>query len=263
MPSYKEPHHFNTDEKYVTIPDRRSYERLFSNANSKHKAIGEASTGYLYSKAAVPNIENYNPDSRYIVCLRNPIEMAYSLHEHQYFDGVEHIADFQTAWEMQELRLPGKPSRSSRIDPRRLAYGAVCSLGEQMGRLYAIVPRERVLTIVLDDLKANAGEQYRRVLDFLDLENDGRTEFPVLNTAKERRSRWLFHSVQFIGDVKRILGISWGMGILDSLHQKNTLYRPRQQLSESMRNTLNKYFKEDIARLGFYLGRDFSHWMQP
>src|SRR5690349_11404630 len=54
---HKEPHYYNTDGKRVVL-EYRHYLSLFENATGFHKIIGEASTGYLYSKQAVPNIIN-------------------------------------------------------------------------------------------------------------------------------------------------------------------------------------------------------------
>ncbi|MGR8952993.1 MAG: sulfotransferase, partial [Gammaproteobacteria bacterium] len=100
MSPHKEPLHFNTGEAWITTPDRRDYEKLFKGASERHIAVGEASTWYLYSMTAVANIEAYVSDARYIVCLRNPVEMAYSLHEQQIVCGNEHIEDFERAWKL-------------------------------------------------------------------------------------------------------------------------------------------------------------------
>lgn len=92
MSPIKEPHYFNTDTKYNSCRSLQEYQRLFAGVTSNHLAIGEASTGYLYSKVAVENIEKYSPGARYIVCLRNPIQMAVALHEEELSLGHETMA---------------------------------------------------------------------------------------------------------------------------------------------------------------------------
>ena len=47
----------------------------FRATNAEHTAIGEASPYYLLSNCPVDNILNENMGSKFIVCLRNPIEM--------------------------------------------------------------------------------------------------------------------------------------------------------------------------------------------
>ena len=107
MPAAKELHHFNTDDNHIITPNRVIYEQFFIGATQRHKAVGEASVWYLHSNVAVSNIEVYSPNSKYIVCLRNPVDMAYSLHEQHIFNGNEHILSFENAWRMNEKRLKG------------------------------------------------------------------------------------------------------------------------------------------------------------
>jgi hypothetical protein len=261
MSPIKEPHHFNSDDDSI-VKDREHYETLFRGAGDQHKAVGEASVWYLNSHVAVPDIERYVPSPQYIVCIRNPIEMAYSLHEQQIVNGNEHIQDFATAWSHQEERLAGKKVTRWCREPKHLAYGPACSIGSQLERLYTTVPKSRVLVIVLDDMKVDPDRQYRRVLRFLGVENDGRTAFPVLNTAKERRLPWLRQIVRFAGNIKQRVGLRKGFGVLRKIDNLNTRYRARQPLSEPMRRSLQEYFRDDVEKLGFLLERDFGHWLK-
>jgi hypothetical protein len=79
MSSMKEPHFFNNDDRQAirTLDD---YEALFWSATEEHIAIGEASVWYLSSADAVPAILQYQPEAKFIVMLRNPVEMAPALH---------------------------------------------------------------------------------------------------------------------------------------------------------------------------------------
>ncbi|HEY1419866.1 MAG TPA: sulfotransferase, partial [Candidatus Dormibacteraeota bacterium] len=53
------------------------YESLFGGATVE-KAIGEASTWYLYDEGAPHRIKHHVPDAKLIAVLRNPVERAYS-----------------------------------------------------------------------------------------------------------------------------------------------------------------------------------------
>lgn len=262
MSPVKEPHHFNTDQNYLNFPNRSDYERLFLDANEGHRAVGEASVWYLYSRVAVPNIEQYAPGARYVVCLRNPVEMAYSLHEQKRVSGSEHIEDFVEAWNAQQARQNGENVSRWCWEPTHLAYGAVCSLGRQLERLYRQVPRERVLPLVLDDFGVDARQVYRSVLSFLNVDDDGRTEFSVWNPAKERRSWVLRRAVLLMGSAKRQLGIKRGLGVLNAIDRSNIRYRPRPPMSYEMRKTLQNYFRADVKKLSGLLNRDLSHWVE-
>ncbi len=118
IPHVKEPHHFNTDDAPL-FASRSSYERLFRAASDQHLAIGEASASYLYSNDAVPNIEAAYPGSRFIVLLRNPVEMAPAWHAQILLSGVgETERDFATAWALQEARRQGRNVPSVTLNPR-------------------------------------------------------------------------------------------------------------------------------------------------
>src|SRR6476620_1237476 len=88
---YKEPHYFNLDSEYRFTFSEKQYLENFKNATSFHKYLVDASVWYLYSKVAVDEILKYNPESKFIVMLRNPVDMFYSLHQQLLFSGIENI----------------------------------------------------------------------------------------------------------------------------------------------------------------------------
>lgn len=257
----KEPHHFNSDD-HRSYPDLAAYEALFQGATEEHLAIGEASTWYLYSKEAANNIEAYRSDARYIVCLRNPIEMAYSLHEQKVFLGYEHILDFEKAWSLNADRAEGKMTSTWCRNPRHLDYGSACLIGEQLERLLSTVQRSKVHTLLLDDVKDNPRQHYLKVLSFLGLPDDGREIFPLRNPAKERKSKLAHTLMQAMVLLKETLGIRKSFGLLGGLEKKNVTYRDRDPLSPAMRLVLENHFRDDIKRLSGLLDRDLSHWFK-
>ena len=97
MSPVKEPHHYSGDFNYGDYRDLNKYLSLFKEANESHIAVGEASAWYLNSKKAIFNIEAENPNAKYIVLLRNPVEMAPSLHQQLIFSGKEDIKNFEEA----------------------------------------------------------------------------------------------------------------------------------------------------------------------
>jgi len=267
MSPLKEPHFYNTDLGNCKLT-RREYELLFHGATDKHKAVGEASTSYLFSRVAVPRIEKELPGSRYIVMIRNPVDMAYSFHEELVTLGYEHIKDFAKAWQLSEERAKGRAVTQWCHEPKLLDYKSVCRLGEQLERLFKIVPRERVLVLVLDDVKENPRREYLKVLNFLGVSDDGRTEFPVYNPAKERRWPWLRRAVLAMGrasrSVKKALGIPTvrGTGILNRIDKLNIRYRPRPPMPPELRAEITEYFRDDVLLLSRLLDRDFSTWLK-
>src|SRR5579872_2288731 len=256
----KEPHFFNTDHKRF-INSLEGYEKLFDGATARHTAVGEGSVWYLYSETAVANILAYNPDARFIAMLRNPVDMAPSLHEELVFTGREDVADFATAWSLQEVRRHGGQLPRMVWESKYVECGELCSLGAQVERLFATVPRERVKLVMLDDLMKNPGETYRAVLQFLGVDDDGRNAFKAVNRAKQRRWPLLLKVAWAVTTAKRALGIEGGLGLWSRVDARNRLERPRAPIEAKTKRLLQDYFRSDIATLGRLTGRDLRQWL--
>jgi len=98
----KEPYFFSTDIQAIRSAETLDeYLGLFSKVGETHLAVGEASTTYLRSCVAVPNILEFQPTAKFIVCLRNPIDMVESVHAQLYQGGRESEADLSRAWSLQ------------------------------------------------------------------------------------------------------------------------------------------------------------------
>jgi hypothetical protein len=257
----KEPHFFNTDERSSQNLNLEEYENLFANATGTHKAIGEASALYFFSEKAVPNIIEYNTGARFIIMLRNPVEMSYALHDENLHTGIEHVKDFRRAWALQAQRENDAEITRWCVEPRHLLYGRACLHGRNLERLYSRVPGNRVLPLLLEDVARNPRQQYLRVLDFLGLSDDGREAFPVHNQAHKSRSTLFRKAIRLAGQAKRRLGIQRYTGILRTLELLNMKNRPRPPIPEDVAHELREYFTNDIRTLGQLLNRDLSHWL--
>jgi hypothetical protein len=260
LSAVKEPHFFNTDDRQG-VSSLAEYERLFADARGMHAAIGEASVWYLSSATAVPNILAYQPAARFIVMLRSPVNMAPALHAEMVLGGHETVRDFRTAWHLQDARRHGECLPALSWARRRLLYGEACALGAQLDRLLGIVPRPRVLIILLEDMARAPRQEYQRALQFLGVPDDGRTAFPVHNAARAARYPGLTRALFVVAQVKRRLGIRLHAGLWDRVAAFNMAPRPRPPLAPDMLALLRHYFSEDIAVLERLLQRDLSHWL--
>ena len=259
----KEPHFFNRDGMYY-IDTIEEYETLFSKAGENHIAVGEASTNYLYSHQAVPEILKYNSEARLIACVRNPIQMAPSLHSQIVWNGFEIIKDFEKAWRLQEVRNQGKNiPRNIRKYPYKLQYGAYCKLGEQINRLYTQVNRDRVLVLVLDDLARDPQKEYKKILKFLGIpEESFEPQFIAYNQRKAVRSVLFSHVMLYLKRIYKSLGFKYSFNIYSQIQRSINKAEPKiLDLSPEFKNELKAYFETDINLLEHLLNRDFSSWL--
>lgn len=262
--SPKEPLFFDSDIPNVNRMSLEQYERLFQQANEVHLVAGEASTTYLRSKEAVRNILKYSPAARFLVAVRNPVEMAASVHAQLVYTQYEDITDFQKAWFAQEDRAQGRRlSANSKNDAARLMYADVCRLGEQVERLYRQVPRDRVMIVFMDDVKADPRQVYVDILAFLGVPDDGRSDFPAANVRKHVRLPVMSRMLAFAGRTKRWLGLQGvHTRMLSKLHAWNRVAVAPVSLDEQFRKELLACFENDIRLLGVLTGRDLSAWLR-
>jgi hypothetical protein len=267
IPAMKEPNFFNADDNQepiygVTTLD--AYEALFTAATAAHPAVGEASVFYLSSAVAVANILRYQPDARCIVMLRNPIDIAPALHAEMLILGMENVRDFHTAWNLQDHRRHGRNVPALSGSWRRLLlYADVCALGTQLQRLFAAVPRDRVLPILLDDVIADARREYLQALCFLGVDDDFRQEFPVYNGARVIRWPRLTRALFLAIGVKERLGIRFNLDLWRRVSDRNVVTTPRESLPREVTDMLRCHFAGEVALLSHLLGRDLQHWLAP
>jgi len=254
MSPIKEPHYFNVDFGNHNVSSYDEYMDLYSGANDCHKAIGEASVWYLYSKKAIPMIEKHYHNPKYIVMIRDPIKMTYSLHQQLVIADYERDTDFESAWNLSDERRLGKKIHSTCPEPLLLDYKTVGKLAAQIERLINAVGIERIHIIKQEELKNDPLGEYKKCLDFLSVDYDGREDFPVINAAKVFRSPFIAKATRFIG--RRVMAYrvlrksaSKGYGILNKVFNNNLYNRERPGLKEKIKEKMYREFEDDQMQL--------------
>ena len=240
------------------------YLALFDASTEDHRVLGEASPFYVYSHVAMARIREFRPDAKIVVMLRNPVDQAYSFHAQLTLDGNEDVDDFEEAWRLQEPRARGENMPKWCRDPSLLQYKAVASQGEQVERLLEVFPREQVMLIVFDDFTRSTAEVYKRVLEFLDVPHDDRTEFPRVNESKRnllrRLGRRLNNPPRILLPLHRAFKRTFGIKRTNIRSLLNVRHK-RPPLREEFRAELQARFAEDVGKLGRLLGRDLGAWL--
>lgn len=83
LPELKEPHFFSCPEvketyyKTKIVDSKEAYLNLYRSTKA-FKAIGDLSSSYLFTKETAKRISLFNPNSKIIIVLRNPVERAIS-----------------------------------------------------------------------------------------------------------------------------------------------------------------------------------------
>lgn len=282
----KEPHFFVTsdlrgvreDELRPILKDRY-LDRFFPHRDGA-KVLAEGSVSYLYAPERLVPILRVWPEAKFIICVRNPLQMVPSLHQRHFVNGDETVKDFKRAWALVPERRNGRKIPRSCLDARFLDYWEAGYLGKHVQRFFAEIGRERCLVSVFDDLCADPATEYGRVLDFLGLPSDDRQVFERHAESRDCRIPWLQRLLQ------RPPRFALGMLDSDDLHNPrfaetvgptlrklldlrtaildwNEVPAERPAVDLAVIEEMRSVYRDDVALLSEVIGRDLNWWLQP
>jgi len=285
----KEPHFFSgTDLRGVPETEfKRTVERDYLDRFFPHRSrspfLAEGSVTYLYTPEQVKPLLRLWPDAKFIIAVRNPLEMVPSLHRRLLCIGDETVADFERAWRLVEQRRQGRFIPRRCVEPRWLDYWESGKLGHYVTKFIETVGRERCFISLYDDLESDPGGQYRRILEFLDLPHDGQSEFGLERQSKAFKIGWLQRllkrppraAIALLGtDAHRLRFSKKPVGSDRPFSRRILSFRkrllawneapaPEYRPSAALRSEMLDMFGADIRLLGQTIGRDLDHWLKP
>lgn len=252
FPSIKEPHFFSPDLPPTgpRIDSEREYLDLFASAGNA-RVIGEASVRYLFSKVAASRIAEFNPGARILIFLRDQADFLRSRHNQLLYGGDEIIADFERAWRLSGRRSEVEPSPVC-VDPRLLDYEAWGRFHEQAERYFACFPSDRIRIFHFDDWSRDPRWAYLEILRFLGVEDDGRTDFPVINEAKRHRTDFIVRLVRSPPPIasaalklaRKLTGRP-GFGLANLLYRLDSEPGSSSRISPQLREELRSHYSAE------------------
>ncbi len=220
----------------------------------------DPSPSYFSSEMAAARISGYNPDARIIVCLREPVQRAFSHYWHLKKQLVIDF-EFEDALDKHDVFIPW-------IETGFYAH--------HLRRWFRHFPRDRVLVQRFEDLQASPRGFLREILEFLGLPAD--FEPSVLDTrvnvARERDQRW---KRRFDAKVRPVIrsGLEQvglrplARGMKDKVVPLAGKVLPRgarerfEDVPPEVRRELRQLFAADVEELEQMLGWDLSDWKAP
>jgi hypothetical protein len=162
MADKKGVHYFDNEEHFSTgKPDYSKYHAAFS-PKKKHKLLGEATPIYMYWNDSPKRIWEYNPNMKLIVLLRNPIERAYSHWNMERLRNADNLSFWEAIINEKERCLKALPEQH-----RVYSYIDRGLYLEQLRRLWAYFPKDKVLILKNEDLKQKPDETLNYICEFL------------------------------------------------------------------------------------------------
>ena len=199
MPENLEPYYFarlDIPQNYERgiISDEKKYLNLFKNAKNC-KAIGESSPVYLYCPHSALEIKNRFPNSKIIISLRNPIEIAYSEYFSLKFMGFDKNRSFNELLD----------SSKEQLDQNEFHIDSLLEAGfysKQIKRFQKIFSKNQIKITIFEEYIKNTIPTINSILSFLDIEKSitfkiapkGAYKTPRNFVSKKLMNN--FHSVQ-------------------------------------------------------------------
>lgn len=133
---------------------------------------GEASPYYLFHPLAAERLARDFPAVRIVVCLRDPVDRAYSHYKEQTYHGRETLS-FEAALDAEQGRLRGEAERIAE-EPgylsaahEHLSYLAQSRYLEMLPRWFSLFPREQFHIMVSEEFYADPDREVNEVWRFL------------------------------------------------------------------------------------------------
>lgn len=239
-----------------SVTDIGAYRALFRGV-SNEKAVGEASTLYLYSPEAPARIKHYIPEVKLIAILRNPADRAFSSYLHCLRDRGEPLGDFAQALREEEGRIEN-------------GWGPIWHYrnagfySAQLERYFDAFGRDQIKVFLYEDLKGDPVGVLRSIFRFLGVVD---TRLPDIslkhNISGVPRSRLVHELLNTPNPIKSafrpLLPAKLRKRFNHNLTDRNLL---RPQLSPEVRRRLIETYTEDILRVQGLIDRDLSRWLK-
>jgi hypothetical protein len=161
-PSQKELHYFDNDAIYENDTDYESYHQHFDFTEAGITCRGEATPIYMYLEPSPERIWQYNPQMKWILVLRNPIERAYS-HWNMEFQKGRDTLDFQQALAAEDSRC----RKALPLQHRVYSYVDRGFYSLQIRRILQFFPRTQLLVIESETLKNDHEAAISNCYEFL------------------------------------------------------------------------------------------------
>lgn len=234
-----------------------SYLKLFNHTNEK--IIGEGSTHYLYSNVAAKNIYEFNPHSKILIMLREPIDFMHALHAQQLSETREDIKDFKKALELEESRKQHKniPKRSR--CPSYHFYRAQADYLNQIERFTKLFPKNQIKIIIFEDFKSDNLSYLKEIIKFLGVQENFVPKVMEVNKNKTVRLRFLYYFIQSpelkIFLRKRIKTATY-FSIKKLIDKIFFRIERRQDIPSELLSNLRREFKPKIKELNEFLHKE-------
>ncbi len=246
----------NVLQKYTSVTYDH-YVNLFKEATN-YKVIGEASASYLYNfQTAIPNIKTYLKNPNIIICLRNPIDRAFSAYTYLVRDQYE-VLSFEKCLELESERKAKNWSMINFYKDAGCYYRQVKAYLDNFNH---------VKIYIYEELDRNALGLAKNMYEFLGVSPsfipDTRTRYNVSGIPKNKHIHTFLTESNILKKMLKplvniILPKEKREKIAERIKARNLM---KPAIKPETRAYLITAFREDILKLQDLIGENLTHWL--
>jgi len=233
---------------FITNPEH--YRMLFEGVQDQ-RMIGECSTSYLFSKMAAKNIHEYNPLSKIIIIIRDPVERAFS--------------HYMMALRFGFTTLPFREAIEKDRRKRSKGWGIselFIELGEyyeQIERYLKLFPETNVAIYLFDELKYKTDYLMNKITGFLGFDTRELSSTKKHNRAKIPKYKALNKIVVDTG-LKNFSKKVFPESVINKLKKVSFSDENLPVLEPEDREFLQDIYHNNITKTAELIGTDLSPW---
>jgi len=240
----------------ISITDRAAYQLLFQDI-SNEKAVGEASTLYLYSPIAPERIRHNIPEVKLIAMLRHPAERAYSAFMHLVREGREPLADFTQALQEETIRISSNWGPLWHYTQEGFYY-------IQLKRYFDRFDQRQIKVYLYEDFVTNPGGIIKDIFRFLEVDEAFVPNMSIrYNVSGIAKNKALHAFLTKKNPIKTVIRLVFSdrlrRRIRNNLMNRNLVKPP---LAQALRKQLIDIYREDVLKLQELIQQDLSHWLK-
>lgn len=255
---HKESDKFHGKRIYFPCRTKKDYNKIFSKIKNE-KIAGDSSVYYMYSKTASKNIHNFNPDSKIIIVVRNPLDFIYSWYSDNVYVQYEDSRTLIEALNKENIRKKdwSKIPKNTTM-PSRLYYSEISKFSEQINRYIKLFGKKNIKLILFDDFKNDTKKLYNETVNFLEV-SQFNPEFKVHNANKVVKFNTfdkILKNKRLRNTIKKILPFKFISNLGAFLSKLNTLQIKRKSIDSNLEKKLKKQLLPEVKKLSKLLDRD-------
>ncbi len=275
MSPHKEPHFFGKDlirGKNVKLYTKGGYLNLFISGEKK-KFNAEGSVAYIASKTAAREIYKFNPSSKVIIMLRNPVDCVNSLfYKNKQIsllkartleEALQKEREMENNQDFLDRVMKSWPLKGLSIMQLYQYRSLIKNLPQSIKLFQKVFGKENIKIIILDDLNRCPQKVCKEIFSFLELNEDCNLKFEKHNVHESYRLKFIgnliYKNHALLQKIRKMIS-SKPFPFITFLMELNVRKNKRKEMRSSLRQELSREFKPIVKQIESLTGLELSEW---